>query len=189
MSHAINLLPWREERREQRTHRFYGVVLLMLFMGGFLGWGVAKLYQQQLLAQQQRNAHITTHIEQLDAAIDEVQRYQVQVEQLRERLGRFQSLDHERIHTVQLFNQLAASLVDGVVYQRLSRSAERVSLFALAGNERQVAEQLRQIATMPGLGVPEVSAVASGQAGEPLNFQFDIDQTGLVSPASTQASR
>ena len=59
MSININLLPWREARREKRTRRFYGVVVLMLIAGVALGLGVAQLYQQKLAAQQQRNAYIT----------------------------------------------------------------------------------------------------------------------------------
>ena len=66
MSININLLPWREARREKRTRRFYGVVVMMFLAGIGLGLGILQIYQQQLSAQQQRNAYITNHIERLD---------------------------------------------------------------------------------------------------------------------------
>ena len=66
MSININLLPWREARREKRTRRFYGVVVMMFLAGIGLGLGVLQIYQQQLSAQQQRNAYITNHIERLN---------------------------------------------------------------------------------------------------------------------------
>ena len=81
------------------------------------------------------------------------------------------------IGTVQLFNNIAASVVDGVVYQRLSRSGEQVSFSAMAGSERQVSDQLRQIASMPGFGVPQLSEVASGEDGTSRVFQFDVVQS------------
>ncbi|WP_404471524.1 PilN domain-containing protein [Vreelandella venusta] len=177
MSININLLPWREERREKRTRAFYGAVLFMLLLGGAFAYAVAYFYQQELVAQQQRNAHITSYIERLNQEIADVQRYQADAEQLNEQLQLFQTLHHERINTVRLFNDLAASVAQGVVYQRLSRSGERISLSAVAGSERQVSEQLRQIANMPGLGVPVLSEVASGQSGSERVFQFEVVQS------------
>ncbi|WP_311063316.1 PilN domain-containing protein [Halomonas sp. DWK9] len=180
MSININLLPWREARREKRTRRFYGVVGLMLLAGIALGLGVSQLYQQQLLAQQQRNAYITQNIERLNNEIADVQRYQQTATRLGEQLTLFQTLQAERVSTVQLFNDIAASVVDGVVYQRLTRSGEQVSFSAMAGSERQVSDQLRQIANMPGLGVPLLSEVASGQDGNSRVFQFEVVQSSVL---------
>ncbi|AQU83403.1 MULTISPECIES: PilN domain-containing protein [unclassified Halomonas] len=176
MSININLLPWREARREQRTRTFYGTILFILLLGLLLGLAVAYFYQQQLVAQQQRNDYISTHIERLNRKIADVHRYQADAKQLGEQLSLFHMLHSERINTVQLFNDLAESIADGVVYQRLSRSGQLVSLFAVAGNDRQVSEQLRNIASMPGLGVPVLSEVAIGQEGSERLFQFDVTQ-------------
>lgn len=180
MSININLLPWREARREKRTRSFYGMVGLMLLAGIALGLGVSQLYQQQLSAQQQRNAYITQNIERLNNEIADVQRYQQTAARLGEQLALFQTLQAERVSTVQLFNDIAASVVDGVVYQRLTRSGEQVSFSAMAGSERQVSDQLRQIASMPGLGVPLLSEVASGQDGNSRVFQFEVVQSLVV---------
>ncbi|WP_404376886.1 PilN domain-containing protein [Vreelandella aquamarina] len=186
MSIKINLLPWREARREKRTRRFYGVVVMMLLAGIGLGLGVLQIYQQQLAAQQQRNAYITNHIERLNNEIADVQRYQETAEQLGEQLALFQTLQAERVGTVQLFNNIAASVVDGVVYQRLSRNGEQVSFSAVAGSERQVSDQLRQIASMPGLGVPQLSEVTSGEDSVSRVFQFDVVQSVVEDVAAEE---
>ncbi|WP_083001354.1 PilN domain-containing protein [Halomonas sp. GT] len=176
MSININLLPWREARRERRTRQFYGVIVFMLLAGMACGFAVLHVHQQQLAAQQLRNAHISAHIEQLDNEIADVQRYRGDTERLGEQLALFHTLNAERMSTVRLFNDIAASVADGVVYQRLSRSGQRVSLSAVASSERQISEQLRQIATMPGLGVPLFSEVASGQDESRRVFQFEVMQ-------------
>ncbi|ATH77881.1 MULTISPECIES: PilN domain-containing protein [Halomonadaceae] len=185
MSITINLLPWREARRQRRTRRFAQLVILMLLLGVGLGLGASQLYQQKLAAQQQRNAYITQQLERLNSEIADVQRYQASVARLGEQLTLFQTLQGERASTVKLFNDIAASVVDGVVYQRLARSGDRVSISAMAGNERQVSEQLRQIADMPGLGVPLLSEVASGQDGTSRVFQFEVVQ---VLPGSEESA-
>lgn len=188
MSIRINLLPWREARREKQTRVFYGWVLGMLLLGGALAYGVLFAYQQQLAAQQQRNTHIMNHIQRLDREIADVQRYQASAEQLDEQLQLFQSLQSERIKTVQLFNDLAASVAQGVVYQRVSRSGQRVRLSAVAGNERQVSEQLRQLETLPGLGVPVLSEVTGGQGASERMFQLEVRQV-TERPASAEEAR
>ncbi|WP_394423572.1 PilN domain-containing protein [Vreelandella stevensii] len=185
MSITINLLPWREARRQRRTQRFYKLLIMMVLLAVGLGLGASQLYQQMLTAQQQRNAYIAQQIERLNSEIADVQRYQASVARLGEQLALFQTLQGERASTVKLFNDIAASVVDGVVYQRLSRSGDRVSVSAMAGNERQVSEQLRQIADMPGLGVPLLSEVASGSDGTSRVFQFEVVQ---LLPGSEEAT-
>lgn len=58
MSLTINLLAWREARRERRTRRFQLLLLAMLMVGSGLGFGVARYYQAELGAQSQRNDYI-----------------------------------------------------------------------------------------------------------------------------------
>lgn len=177
MSITINLLPWREVQRERRTRQFYAVVAAMLLLGVVLGLLVSQLYQFKLAAQQQRNAVINDHIERLNADIEGVSRYQSDAERLVGQIAVFQALQAERAHTVQLFNDVADSVANGVVYQRLSKNGDSVSATAVAGNERQVSEQLRRIASLPGLGVPSLSAVESDPDSPGRVFRFDVEQT------------
>lgn len=175
----INLLPWREARRDKRTRFFYGVLLLMLSVGGALGWGVSHIYQQQLVDQQLRNTYITSHINRLNNEIAQVQRYQLEVEQLGAQLRLFQTLQYERFNSTRLFNDIASSLVDGVMYQHIARNGNRLTLSAQADSEHQVSDQLRQIASAPGLEVPTLSEVSSGQQGFGRLFRFEVVQSSM----------
>lgn len=181
MSMTINLLPWREAQRERRTRKFYIVVVGMLIMGVALGLLISHSYQLKLSAQQQRNAYVSDRIERLNADIDGVSRYASDAEHLGEQIAVFQALQTEQTDTVQLFNDVANSVANGVIYQRLSKNGERVSVTAVAGSERQVSEQLRRIAALPGLGVPSLSAVESEQNGTGRLFRFDVEQIAEVS--------
>lgn len=177
MSMTINLLPWREAHRERQTRKFYAVVAGMLVLGVVLGLLVAQFYQLKLSAQQQRNATISEHIERLNADIEGVSRYASDADSLSEQIAVFQALQSERTDAVQLFNGVAESVATGVIYQRLSKSANSVSVTAVAGSERQVSEQLRRIGDLPGFGVPSLSAVESEQNGTGRVFRFDVEQT------------
>lgn len=181
----INLLPWREAQRERRTRKFYVAVAGMLVVGVALGLLISHYYQLKLAAQQQRNAYVSNHIERLNSEIEGVSRYTRDAERLGEQIAVFQALQSEQADTVQLLNDIANSVANGVIYQRLSKNGERVSVTAVAGSERQVSEQLRRIAALPGLGVPSLSAVESEQDGTGRVFRFDVEQT---TPAPAQDS-
>ncbi|RBI68697.1 fimbrial assembly protein [Vreelandella sulfidaeris] len=177
MSITINLLPWREAQREQRTRKFYAIVAGMVVFGVALGLLISQYYQLKLAAQEQRNAYVSDHIERLNADIDGVSRYASDAERLGEQIAVFQALKAEQTNTVQLFNDVANSVANGVIYQRLAKSGNSVSVTAVAGSERQVSEQLRRIAALPGLGVPSLSAVENDQNGTGRLFRFDVNQT------------
>lgn len=177
MSITINLLPWREAQREQRTRKFYAIVAGMVVFGVAVGLLISQYYQLKLAAQEQRNAYVSDHIERLNADIDGVSRYASDAERLGEQIAVFQALKAEQTNTVQLFNDVADSVANGVIYQRLAKSGNSVSVTAVAGSERQVSEQLRRIAALPGLGVPSLSAVENDQNGTGRLFRFDVNQT------------
>lgn len=182
MSITINLLPWREAQREQRTRKFYAVVAGMMVLGVVLGLLISHYYQLKLAAQEQRNAYVLDHIERLNADIEGVSRYASDAESLGEQIAVFQALKAEQTNTVQLFNDIANSVANGVIYQRLAKSGNSVSVTAVASSERQVSEQLRRIAALPGLGVPSLSAVENDQDGTGRLFRFDVEQTTAAVP-------
>ena len=179
MNMSINLLPWRQAQRERRTRHYYVAVAIMLLLGVMIGVLISHFYQLKLAVQQQRNALISSHIERLHADIDSVSRVERDAARLNEQIAVFQALQSRRADTVHLVNNVANSVVNGVVYQRLSRSDNSVSVTAIAGSARQVSEQLRRIAALPGLGVPVLSALESEQDGAGRVFHFDVEQAAL----------
>lgn len=177
MSIMINLLPWREARREKLTRRFYTLLVLVLLLGAALGGAIAFYYYAELKAQQQRNDFIRQQVSQLDADIRRVSEFKADADELSKRLASFQNLQNARGATVAVFNDISASMVDGVVYQRLSRSVQLLSVTAEAGTDRQVSEQLRRIADAQRLGTPSLSEVERETDSTRRLFRFEVRQT------------
>ncbi len=188
MSLTINLLAWREARRERRTRRFQLLLLAMLMVGSGLGFGVARYYQAELGAQSQRNDFIREQTSKLEQDIGQVHEYEARVSRLNEQLALFQALQHERVQTVRLFNAIAQSVAPGVIYQHLARSGETVSVTARANTDRQVSEQLRRIALTPALSVPALSEVenTAGEATVGRQFRFVVEQPLDAEPPERQ---
>ncbi|MBZ5487191.1 fimbrial assembly protein [Halomonas aquamarina] len=166
MSVMINLLPWREARRRQRTRHFYCSMLLVGALGAAVGGVMVHAYQHMLANQQARNAHLTSQIALFEQEIDEAERHHQAIARLERQLGLFRRLIEARPQTLHLFNDLAASQVVGVTYQRLERRHGKLSATVAAKSENQVAEHLHRLARRPGLEEPIRTAIDRGQHGQ-----------------------
>ena len=176
MSLMINLLPWREARRERLNRRFYILLVFALLLGAALGGAIAYYYYAELEAQQRRNDAIRQQISQLDADLRRVSEFKADADELSERLASFQNLQNARGATVAVLNDITDSIADGVVYQRLARNAQLLNITAEAGTDRQVSEQLRRIAGTPSLGTPSLSGVEREVPSTRRLFRFEVSQ-------------
>lgn len=176
MTIEINLLPWREEVRARHSKRFFLALGLMAVLGLGGGYGMTWHYEQQLEAQQQRNAHIQAQSRQLDTAILELSELEAIRERMLEQVQVFTDLQMGRAQTVHVFSDLVTSLVDGVHYTRLSREQGSLRLVGLAENNRQVSDQLRALAATDAFSVPVLSEVETGEDGQRRRFSLSMSQ-------------
>lgn len=187
MSISINLLPWREQRRLQRTRRFKQGLLLVLLAGLLLGWGIAQHEQALVRAQQARLAMIERHTQGLNRDIQAVRDFRRLRERMLDQIGLITELQASRPLTVRVFDQLTATLVDGVVYTDLDRKAARLEIGGIASANRQVSAQMRALAQSDVFSTPALSDVQSGDGpNAPKQFHMSVDERMAVAlePAS-----
>lgn len=175
MTIEINLLAWREARREQRSKRFQRVLGLSALVGIGAGWLVSAFYQHQLDVQQRRNHYIETQGQQLDRDITTLREFRETRERMLTQIELISQLQFSRPQTVRVFNQLVTSLEDGVYYTRVSREGERLRLAGLAETNRQVSDQMRALAAREVLGVPTLAEVETNDAGL-RRFDMTVDE-------------
>lgn len=180
----INLLPWRAQVSERRRKRFYLFLALSAVLGLAAGGGASYHYQQQLSAQQQRNAHVRQQMTELDVAIRSIGEYEALREQMLERIEIFTRLQQGRALTVELYDQLAASLEEGVHYTRLARQGDTLRLVGLAEDNRQVSNQLRALAQAPVFDVPVLSEVENEADQGLRRFSLSVTQRTPGKPDS-----
>lgn len=172
----INLLPWRDARRDKQTRGFYALLILALGLSAALGGTIAVYYSAQLERQLQRNTLIRQQLVKLDADISRVSDFKADASALGERLASYQALQLGRGDLVAVFNGISARMVEGVVFQRLSRTGSLFSVVANAGTEGQVSEQLRQMSTMQSMEAPRLSEVGRDRESAHRYFRFEMRQ-------------
>ena len=166
----INLLPWREARRDRLKHEFFanlGVSVLaaavLVAIGYFLTGGSIE-------NQNARNSYLQGHIDKINTEVKEIAELKAAREQLIDRMEIIQGLQGNRPVIVRVFDQFVETLPDGVYYTRLKRSNEQVEIDGTAESNNRVSSLMRRLDRSDWFHDPNLTSVVSNPAfGEQAN--------------------
>ncbi|NBA94025.1 PilN domain-containing protein [Pseudomonas sp. R5(2019)] len=179
----INLLPWREQLREERKQRF------LVAMAGVLVTGIgAILLAGQYIGsaidrQTARNDYVQKEIGVLDGRIKQISELKMRRKQLFERMRVIQDLQGNRPVIGRVFDQMARTLPDGVYFTSVKMDGKTVSVAGAAETNNRVSELMRNLDASPWLEAPslnEVKAATGGdtpQVGQTNVFQLTVRQS------------
>ncbi|WP_271409545.1 type 4a pilus biogenesis protein PilN [Pseudomonas sp. Q1-7] len=176
----INLLPWREQLREERKQRFLVALGAVLAMGAgavFLG---DQYLNNTIENQQARNDFVRKEIAVLDARIKEISELKTRRQQLLERMKIIQDLQGNRPIIGRVFDQLVRTLPDGVFFTGLKMSGKSIAIVGAAESNNRVSNLMRNLDASEWLASPnltEVKAVTAGAVDQANVFQLTVQQT------------
>ncbi|MGF6088588.1 PilN domain-containing protein [Pseudomonas sp. 18173] len=185
----INLLPWREERREARRKRF--LLVLVAVMVGTMG---AVLVANQAISgaidgQITRNEYIGKQIALVDERITQINELKARRQQLVERMRTIRDLQGNRQISGRVFDQLVRALPDGVYFTEVKMTGKTLSITGAAQSNNRVSDLMRNLEASDWFDAPsltEVKATTAGQA-EPANvFRLTVRQTRPAAPEESQ---
>lgn len=147
----INLLPHREEKRKARRQQFALFSALVAVVGlvvWFIGHTILTGY---LDSQDAKNAFLKQEIAALDKEIVEIKGLREQAEALLSRKQVIESLQSNRMETVQLFNELVRQMPEGVYLKSLKQSGSKINLSGYAQSNARVSTLMRNLEASPHL--------------------------------------
>jgi type IV pilus assembly protein PilN len=182
----INLLPWREELRQQRNKEFgVAAVIVVLLMGGIVA-GVHRSYEQQIKFQRdKRNAFLEAATADLDIKIKEIKDLEAEKERLLARMQIIQRLQSSRPEVVHLLDELVTTLPEGVYYTKIQQKGRGLSMQGVAQSNARVSSLMRQLDASEYLANPALVEIAAarkkikGATEEALrlsNFRLNVKQ-------------
>jgi len=176
----INLLPWREQLREERKKEFMTVlVLIIIFAGGLVFLGDRYL-NGKIDHQNARNEFLQKEITLLEARIKEIEQLQARRTQLLDRMKIIQDLQGNRPIIVRVFDELARTLPDGVHFDSLRMAGSTINVNGRAESNSRVSNLMRQMDGSEWLTSPNltaVRAVTSGGLDQANVFELSVKQT------------
>ena len=145
----INLLPWRDELREQRKKKFVAFCVGVAALGVasvFSGW---VYFDQKLDDQEQANQLIVSTNQNLDAQLKSLDGLQERRNAIIERMKLIQGLQGQRPITVRLVDELVRVTQPTMYLSKFTRTGDKFTIEGKAESPNTVAELLRNLEASP----------------------------------------
>ncbi len=180
----INLLPWREERRQQLTKEFF----VLLGIGGFIAAAIAAaifyVYSQNIEFQKNRNTRINNEITRLNAQIKEIEGYEKERNGLLARKNVIEELQANRTQMVHLFDELVKSIPNGVFLENIKQNGNSIQLEGYAQSHSRVSAYMRLLEKSEWFSVPvSVEYIKADESFDTHEQKFKL-LAKLVNPLS-----
>ncbi|KAF3977811.1 MAG: pilus assembly protein PilN [Methylococcales symbiont of Iophon sp. n. MRB-2018] len=159
---TINLLPWREELRQQNKQDFITAigasVFVTLILFGLVYWHIEDMKEYQ----QRRNSMLDEQIRLVNKKIKEIKDIEEKKNKLLSKIEAIQTLQESRPRIVHLFDELPKSTPEGIVLSKFKQTGETLVFRGKAQSNASVSAYMRGIEASPWLETP-VLKVIKGQ--------------------------
>jgi len=174
----INLLPWREERRQELKKDFLITLGLVVVLGAGLVLLADRIVNAQIDNQNARNQYLSSEIKVLDKQIAEIRELEKRRNQLLDRMRVIQELQGNRPIIVRVLDQLVRTVPDGVFYTALNTKKKKISINGIAESNNRVSSLMRQLDASDWLANPKLDKVKAapkyGDQATMFNLTVDI---------------
>lgn len=141
----INLLPWREKKRE-RDKREFAIMVFFALVAGACIIILSNLFVSSLVDNQTlRNQMLQTEIDQLNKQIKDIKMLAAIRKALVSRMQIVQGLQATRPLTVHLFDELIKVLPNGVYLYNVKRVGNQVTVLGYADSNSDVSILMKNI--------------------------------------------
>lgn len=162
----INLLPWREQLREERKREFLVGLMGVVIISAGLIFLADRYVNRSIDIQNERNDYLRQQISTLDREIEEIRELRRQKEELTERMAVIQDLQGTRPVIVRLFDELVRTLPDGVYYNLVERTEDVITIEGIAESNSRVSALMRELEASDWFGEPDLQQVRAANSGE-----------------------
>ena len=157
----INLLPWREELREERKRQFFSALALTAVLAGIIGFAWNTWVGSFIDAQERRNQMLETEITALDAQANEIRGLKKRKSEMLDRMEVIKGLQTNRPEIVKLYDQLVRVIPDGVYLSNFVVDGESISMEGKAESNNRISSFMRQLDKSEKFAQPNLTNVTA----------------------------
>jgi type IV pilus assembly protein PilN len=158
MAH-INLLPWREEIRLEKTRQFFSVTVLSLLLTGACIFVVHFIFNGQINHQNYRNRILEDEIKTLDTALTQIAELEETKAQLLARMDIIQSLQQRRPQIVHLFDDFVRTVPEGIYLTAIEQEGKKLTIKGVAESNGRVSAYMRNIDASAWMSTPKLKVI------------------------------
>ncbi|MBC8209809.1 MAG: PilN domain-containing protein [Gammaproteobacteria bacterium] len=155
----INLLPWREELRQEKQKQFMTLLVLSIVLAGAIVGLMHFQMNGKIDYQNRRNTFMSSEIAKLDNEIAEIKELQKVRKSLVERMEIIQDLQGSRPSIVHLFTELVTTVPNGVYLQTLEQNNDTLKITGEAESNARVSSYMRNLNDSAWLKEPNLDLI------------------------------
>jgi len=155
----INLLPWREELRQERQKQFMSMLVLSIVLAVAIVGLIHFQMNAKIDYQNSRNNFLTAEITKLDKEIEEIRELQKVRKSLIERMEVIQDLQGSRPSIVHLFTELVTTVPNGVYLKTLEQNKDVLNVIGEAESNARVSSYMRNLSASDWLKDPNLDVI------------------------------
>ncbi|HHF2892335.1 TPA: PilN domain-containing protein [Vibrio diabolicus] len=171
MLYRINLLPWRENQREEHRRRFISLVALGMLVAIGIQWGIGKFFEYQQDQQQERLDYLTHYIVELDQRIEAMKIAEQEHSKILERLKVVEGLQNGRNKTTEFMNLMPAVIPEGVYVDKIKMNDLEIEISGISDSTPKLATMLDNMERSAKLNDVEMHSIVHGKARFGKEFQ------------------
>ncbi len=180
----INLLPWREEFRQEKKKEFLGIIAAVAVFALVVVFFWDRTVNAAIETQVSRNNLLSGEIAVLNRQVKEIAELKKRKEELLDRTAVIQDLQGNRPDIVRIFDEFVVTVPEGVYISELRRNDRDVSLVGFAESNSRVSAFMRNLDGSYKFTDPNLTKVqADSTLGEQGN-RFDM-RVKLTPPDAT----
>ena len=185
MTTQINLLPWREELRQEQKKQFAVMAVLTMILAtaivGLIHIQMAGKIDYQL----SRNSFVSNEISKLDDQIAEIKDLRKVRRSLLERMEVIQDLQTARPSIVHLFTEIVGTVPNGVYLEKLNQGTGNLVVSGQAESNARVSTYMRNLSNSDWFKDPNLTVIEieDKKVNRVSTFTLTVKQT---SPNATE---
>ncbi len=178
----INLLPWREEYRQQKKQEFFTHLFIVVAIAAAVAGLWLFIMNQAIDNQESRNNRLNSEIKFLSDQVAEIKELKEKRRQLLERMRIIQELQGTRPVIVRYFDEFAVAIPDGVFVTSLSRESNLLTIIGVTESNNRVSQFMRNLADSTYFKEPNLldvdAAPAEGEQYSRFTMQLVLTAPG-----------
>jgi len=176
---TINLLPWREELRQEQKKQFGVLTFLMMFLAASIIGLIHIQMASKIDYQLSRNKFMGNEISKLDEEIAEIRDLKKVRRSLVERMEVIQDLQRSRPSIVHLFTEIVSTVPNGVYLESLTQNGSNLLINGEAESNARVSTYMRNLDRSEWLKTPNLSVIEIEdiKINRISNFTLTVKQT------------
>jgi len=156
---SINLLPWREEQRQEQKKQFGVMAVMTCVLAAAIVGLIHFQMQSKIDYQNSRNNFMSQEIAQVDEEIKEISELQKVRRSLVERMEVIQDLQGSRPSIVHLFSEIVSTVPNGVYLESLAQTGSNLAINGEAESNARVSTYMRNLQASAWLKDPNLTVI------------------------------